>query len=334
MEFFNNHKNLFRTAFLLFAGLTLVVAILPALSNQANNRKLPDARELTDAEMEGKKIYIANGCVACHSQQVRNVDMDKMFGTRPGIAADYATSKRTDFWRNTATLMGTERTGPDLSNIGNRQPSLSWHLLHLYQPRAVVQRSIMPAYPWLFEEKTEIGPGDVEVKLPAAFSPADGKKIVAGKEALRLVAYLQSLRQVPLPDGTPDPAFLYARAKKTPVANGSSQLPDGLQLYAQYCQSCHQANGEGLPGAFPPLKNSPVVLGNDLDLYVNIIMNGYDPRPSYASMPAIGRNNDLTAEDLTAIINHERSSWGNKASPVSLADVKKIYDYIKSTENK
>jgi len=58
--------------------------------------------------------------------------MDKMWGERPSIAADYADLYRTDFWRNTATVMSTERTGPDLTSIGTRQPSIYWHLLHLY----------------------------------------------------------------------------------------------------------------------------------------------------------------------------------------------------------
>jgi cytochrome c oxidase cbb3-type subunit 2 len=92
--------------------------------------------------MLGKNVYIANGCVGCHTQQVRNVDMDKVWGERPGIAADYAGIKRTDFWRNTATLMGTERTGPDLTNIGKRQSSLAWNLLHLYTGRHWTQRQL------------------------------------------------------------------------------------------------------------------------------------------------------------------------------------------------
>ncbi len=54
-------------------------------------------------------------------------------------------------------------------------------------------------------------------------------------------------------------------------------MPDGETLYANNCMSCHQANGEGLKGAFPPLKNSPVVLGDNLELFVTIIMQGYDP---------------------------------------------------------
>ncbi len=153
MEYFNNHKKLFLTALGLFLSLTLLVALIPAIYNQDNNAPLPGAQQLTGDALKGKALYVANGCVACHTQQVRNIDMDKVWGDRPSIAADYAANHRTDFWRNTATLMGTERTGPDLTNIGNRQPSIDWQLLHLYQPRAVVKQSIMPAYQWMFEYK-------------------------------------------------------------------------------------------------------------------------------------------------------------------------------------
>lgn len=169
MDFFNNQRNLFVTAGALFILLTIFVAIMPALDNQTRNAPLPNAETMSEAARKGKALYIANGCVACHTQQVRNVDMDKVWGTRPSIAADYAAIGREDLWRNTATLMGTERTGPDLTNVGNRQPSLEWNLLHLYNPRAVVKSSIMPAYPWLFKTVENPMPNDVVVAVPAEF---------------------------------------------------------------------------------------------------------------------------------------------------------------------
>ena len=332
MEFFNNHKNLFLSALGLFLGLTLIVAILPAMDNQENNAPLPGSVPLSEDAIAGKNLFIANGCVACHTQQVRNVDMDNMWGSRPSVAADYAASTRTDFWRNTATLMGTERTGPDLTDVGNRQPSLAWNLLHLYQPRAVVEKSIMPAYPWLFETKEELTEEDVEVIVPEAYRKGVDGKIVASKEALQLVAYLQSLKQTPLPDGTPDPEFLYKRKMKPDMVAGINlDEPDGELLYSKFCQSCHQANGEGLKGAFPPLKGSEIVLGDDLELFVNIIMLGYDARPEYAMMNAVGTVNELTPEEVTAIINHEKTSWGNDAEKVSSEEVKQIMDFIKIT---
>lgn len=335
MEFFDNHKKLFRTALGLFVGLTIIVAIMPAINNQENNAPLPGYEPLSQEAYLGKKSFIANGCVACHTQQVRNVDMDNVWGSRPGIPADYAGISRTDFWTNTATLMGTERTGPDLTNIGLRQPSLAWNLLHLYQPRAVVEKSIMPAYPWLFEIKSELSEKDVEVVVPDAYRKGITGKIVATQEALNLVAYLQSLKQVPLPDGNTPKEFLYKKKEIPMVVNGNNaNLPDGKLLYTNNCMSCHQANGEGLKGAFPSLKGSPIILGDDLELLVNIIMLGYDARPEYAVMNAVGLDNNLTPEEVTAIINHEKTSWGNNAKTVTPEEVKKIMDFIKLTSNK
>ncbi len=329
MEFFNNHKKLFRTAFLFFAGLTILVAILPALNNQKNNQSLPGAEPLSADAVKGKNIYIANGCVACHTQQVRNVDMDKMWGSRPGLAADYADIHRTDIWRNTATLMGTERTGPDLTDVGNRQPSKDWNLVHLFNPRTVVKESIMPAYSWLFTIKKQPAKSDVIVNVPVAYLNGEEGKVVATKDALYLIAYLQSLKQVKLPDGTQAPDFLYKRQQETAGATGATKELNGTTLYTANCQSCHQSNGEGLPGAFPPLKGSPVVNGDNLELYVGIIMNGYSGRPGFGVMPPVGTNASLSSAEVTAIVNHERSTWGNNAKKVTEEEIKKIMDFVK-----
>jgi cytochrome c oxidase cbb3-type subunit 2 len=333
MEFFNNHTKLFLSAAALFTLLMLFVAIFPAVENQNNNAPLPNNIALTDDEMAGKKVFISEGCVGCHSQQVRNVEMDKMWGDRPNIAADYAGITRTSFFQNTATLMGTERTGPDLTNIGVRQPSIDWHLLHLYNPRAVVQQSVMAAHPWLFEIKEKPNPADIIVNVPAEFMDGKTGKVVATEKALQLVAYLQSLKQVALPDGTETPEFLYKKDKKIAEKGDNSDSGlDGAALYAANCQSCHQPNGEGLKGAFPPLKGSKIVLDENPELMVNIIMNGYNAREEYGVMPAVGTNNKLKPEEITAIMNHEKSSWGNNARKVTPEEVKKLMEVVKSAK--
>lgn len=330
MEFFDNHKKLFLVSATLFIGLTCVVAIMPAIHNQQNNHPLPDAIPLSPEALAGKAIFVANGCVACHTQQVRNVDMDKQWGTRPGMAADYAANQRMSVWQNTATLMGTERTGPDLTDVGNRQPSRDWNLVHLFNPRIVVPESIMPAYPWLFNWKAAPATGDVVVNLPAAYLQGKAGKYVASTEALQLIAYLQSLKQTPLPEGITAQEFLYARKQNQPAAgNSKDEELDGKTLYTTSCQACHQANGEGLPGAFPSLKGSPIVNGDNLELYVDIIMNGYDARQEYGVMSAVGTNMGFTEKEVAAIINYERSSWGNHGKKVSPAEIKKIMDFVK-----
>lgn len=334
MDFFNNHKQLFTAAFLLFLLLTLFVCIFPAISNQSNNEPLPNAIPLTEQAILGKAVFVANGCVACHTQQVRNVAMDKVWGERPGIAADYADNHRTDTWRNTATLMGTERTGPDLTNIGARQPSSDWHLVHLYNPRIVVGQSIMPAYPWLFSLKDKAVDGDVIVNVPDEYKDGDKGTVIATAEALQLVAYLQSLKQTRLPDGTPEPDFLYKKPDDLSggaAKRGAVKELNGAMLYTNNCQSCHQIDGEGLKGAFPALKGSKIVLDNDPELMVDIIMNGYSAREreGFGAMPAVGTNNRLKPEEVAAIMNHEKTSWGNNARKVSPEQVKKLMEQVK-----
>jgi cytochrome c oxidase cbb3-type subunit 2 len=266
--------------------------------------------------------------------------MDKMFGNRPGIAADYAHITRTSFWQNTATLMGTERTGPDLTDVGNRQPSKDWHLMHLYNPRSVVKQSIMPSYAWLFEVKENPTKEDVIVNVPAEFRNGQTGKVIATKKALQLLAYIQSLKQAPLPTAIKPMDFLYkettealsgtgtATASK-PGAAADPELLQGKTLYASNCQTCHQFNGEGLAGAFPSLKDSKVVIGDNLQLYVDIIMNGYDANDAYGVMPSVGKNMKFNEKQVAAIINYERTSWGNKGKKVSAEEVKKIMDSIK-----
>jgi len=336
MELFNNHKRLFGTATLFFVGLTVLVAIIPALNMQSNNAILPNAEPLSAEAVKGKELYIANGCIGCHTQQVRNVDMDKIWGSRPSIAADYAGIHRQDFWRNTATLLGSERTGPDLTNVGNRQASKDWNLVHLYNPRIVVPQSIMPAYSWLFEIKKVPAKGDVIVNIPPEYLQGETGKVVASDEALQLVAYLLSLKQTKLPDGTATPAFLYKKENKPDGGSSASKELDGVALYTANCQSCHQLNGEGLKGAFPPLKGSKVVQNDNPELMVNIIMNGYSGRiqEGFGPMPAVGTMNNLSAEEISAIMNHEKSSWGNNAKKVTPEEIRKLMDVVKATPQK
>jgi cytochrome c oxidase cbb3-type subunit 2 len=239
-------------------------------------------------------------------------------------------------------LMGSERTGPDLTNIGVRQPSQDWLLLHFYNPRAVVQQSVMPAYPWLFEVKDYAFPGDVVVHVPDEYRKGITGQIIATKEAMQLVAYLKSLKQVSLPDGKPVPVFLYARESKEPgitasaagVKATSAPKLDGAALYTANCSSCHQPNGEGLVGAFPALKGSKVVLDDNPEVQITIIMKGYNGRVNegYGVMPPVGTNNNLKPEEIVAIINHERTSWGNNSKQVTVDDVKKVIEGLKSTK--
>lgn len=180
---------LFILAFGILAFATLMLVIAPA----AQIRRQPPAPGLLDytpQQLAGRAQYVSQGCVYCHSQQPRApgqtlADMSRGWGPA-STAADYAYDR--------PHQLGTMRTGPDLLNVGARLPSRDWHLSHLYQPRAIFDWSIMPAYPFLFEVKKEAAQGDVVVRLTPQFQPA-GEVVVAKQEALDLVAYLQSLNR-------------------------------------------------------------------------------------------------------------------------------------------
>lgn len=149
-------------------------------------------KDYSAQELRGREIYISNGCMACHTQQpsttgAGRADAARGWG-RPSVAADY--------FYDRPTLLGTMRTGPDLFNVGDRIPSDDWHYGHLYQPRAYVPASTMPAYPFLFETlaSSEVLPGEYTVPLPdSAVPPAS--KVVPTQAAKDLVAYLRSMRR-------------------------------------------------------------------------------------------------------------------------------------------
>lgn len=231
---------------------------------------------------QGQHVYVANGCVQCHSQQVRqegytfdlvlnsvgtnpvkvaallprivsDIDAQKViasvsdtspqtlltnislnsaeeaqqrlkqvganaqpkfvplgadirrgWGVRLSVAADYL--------YDAPVQVGHSRLGPDLSNIGARMPDANWHLLHLYNPRTVVNGSLMPAYHYLFETR-RVGkqPSPNALKLAGKDAPPAGFEVVPKTEALQLVDYLRSLRvdmplfEAPLPMLAPPP---------------------------------------------------------------------------------------------------------------------------------
>lgn len=322
-NFHKNHRQLLITIFLVFFGLSMFIAVVPAYQMQENNAPLPTAAPMSEAELKGLNLFVSEGCVACHTQQVRNIEMDQVWGDRPSMPSDYFYSKkRLDIWRQSPSLLGSERTGPDLTNVGTRQPGDQWHLLHLFNPRIVVEESIMPAYPWLFRYEENPEEDIVSIEVPDEYRTAKGK-VVATEEAMQLVAYLKSLKQAPI---TEEVKFIPTKPKGTTVATNAGEdqkalLPDGAELYQNNCAACHQANGKGIPGAFPPLAGSKVVNEEDPEIFIRIILQGYDARPEYGQMPEFSR---LSDDEIAAIGNHERSSWGNNAAPISSEEVAEI----------
>ena len=181
-----NEVKLLSGAMVTLALATAALVVIPHM--QLSSVEPPEElKPYTSAQLRGRTQYIENGCVYCHSQQPRSQsqapDFKRGWGRAP-IAADY--------YYDNPHLLGTMRTGPDLFNIGARQPSADWNLGHLYQPRAYVPGSIMPSYPYLFELKDAAEPDDRVVNIPPGWAP-EGKIVVAKPEAIDLVEYLLGL---------------------------------------------------------------------------------------------------------------------------------------------
>ncbi len=149
-------------AMVILSGATALLVAVPYLLLK-DTPPPAGLKPYTAVQLEGRQSYIANGCVYCHSQQPRDSAQapDALRGWgRASVAGDYA--------YDTPHLLGTMRTGPDLLNIGARQPSRDWHLGHLYAPRAYTPGSIMPAYPYLFDVRSGRGPAGRGGGQPAA----------------------------------------------------------------------------------------------------------------------------------------------------------------------
>jgi cytochrome c oxidase cbb3-type subunit 2 len=309
---------------LVYACLAWMMAVWPG-TELSNLPAGPGVEPLTALQSEGRDVYVANGCSYCHTQQVRPLDEDKVFG-RPSAPGD--------FKYQTPELLGSERTGPDLTNIGVRQPSSVWQYIHLYNPRAVVPESIMPSFGWLFEVLDQAPPGVTPVPLPRSYAPTRGV-VVPAHTAEALIAYLASLKQPSwagseASSATAAAGTASAAAHENPTASRGAQEPDGFDaakgaaLYTANCSACHQAGGGGLPGVFPSLKDDAVVNKDDATKHIHVVLNGlHDARVGgtvYGSaMPPFAAA--LSDAQIADLIDYERSSWGNHGKPIIAAQV-------------
>jgi cytochrome c oxidase cbb3-type subunit 2 len=152
---------------------------------------------VSGVQAQGRAVYVAQGCVSCHTEQVRGLDdgadLLRGWGVRRTVARDYIYEQ--------PVLLGYMRNGPDLANIGSRKDpkdpnryTVAWHYKHLYDPRLVASDSIMPSYKFLFETRKIAGQQDADaLQLTGADAPPPGYEIVPTTEARELVGYLTTL---------------------------------------------------------------------------------------------------------------------------------------------
>ena len=250
---------------LILAAVVLVVIILPYADT---GKTVPSElfRTRTEAEAKGRDLYISNGCVYCHTQSIRAIDW--------GLGAERI-AEAGDYLKDRPILLGSQRTGPDLSQEGGEHPD-DWHLAHFINPRYTRPLSIMPPFEFLGDSNIEyltryvqslgLKHADRRMERQAEWK----KKAVAAYEAgvEENVAWLHEN----VPKGWRD--------VPTPYPATEAGLARGKKIYQDFCLGCHGAVGDGMgpaqPYIYPPPLNFTILKGRGISggiIYYQI-MNG------------------------------------------------------------
>ncbi|GJQ64713.1 MAG: bifunctional cbb3-type cytochrome C oxidase subunit I/II [Melioribacteraceae bacterium] len=135
---------LLSTVVVLIGGL---VEMIPTYAVESNIPTIASVKPYSPLELEGRDLYIREGCNNCHSQWVRP------FRSETERYGEY--SKAGEYVYDHPFLWGSKRTGPDLHRVGGKYGNL-WHYLHMEDPRSMSPKSIMPPYPWLIDQKLDM----------------------------------------------------------------------------------------------------------------------------------------------------------------------------------
>lgn len=175
-----------------FGGLAEIV---PLFHMQKTTTPVEGLKPWTALELEGRDIYIREGCHVCHTQMVRPFRAETERYGHYSIAGE-------SVWER-PFLWGSKRTGPDLARLTGKY-SDDWHRVHLYNPRDVVPESNMPAFPWLFQNTLDgRDTGRKMAVMQSLGVPYTDEQIATARQDVRgrteidaLVAYLQGLGRV------------------------------------------------------------------------------------------------------------------------------------------
>jgi len=186
------------------------IEMIPTFMVKSNIPTIASVKPYTPLELQGRDIYVREGCYLCHSQMIRP------FRSEVVRYGEY--SKAGEFVYDHPFQWGSKRIGPDLARIGGKYPN-SWHFNHMYEPSSISPGTIMPNYPWLFQNDldTAITPAKIRamqtlgVPYPAGYDKIanhdlmiqangiavnlgiDKIKIASNKEIIALIAYLQRM---------------------------------------------------------------------------------------------------------------------------------------------
>ena len=169
-----------------------LVQIIPLFFQDSLTEPVEGLKPYSALRLEGRDIYVREGCYVCHSQMIRPFRAETERYGHYSVAGEYIYDRPFQW--------GSKRTGPDLHRVGGRY-SDEWHRVHLINPRDVVPESIMPGYPWLEENKLDgsdiqakmetlrtLGAPYTDAEIEAAPATLEGKT-----EMDAMIAYLQGL---------------------------------------------------------------------------------------------------------------------------------------------
>jgi cytochrome c oxidase cbb3-type subunit I/II len=186
------------------------IEIIPTFLIKSNIPTITSVKPYTPLELQGRDIYVREGCYTCHSQMIRP------FRSETARYGEY--SKAGEFVYDHPFQWGSKRTGPDLHRIGSKYPD-SWHFNHMYDPTTMSPGSIMPAYPWLIDDDLDTSSTGAKIRAmitlgvpyPAGYDKIanqdlikqseaitaslekDGIQTLSNKEIIAVIAYLQRM---------------------------------------------------------------------------------------------------------------------------------------------
>ncbi|MDH3356971.1 MAG: cbb3-type cytochrome c oxidase subunit II [Desulfobacteraceae bacterium] len=273
---------------LILAAVTFVVVLWP----YANRDMTPSEifRPRTAEEEEGRSVYLANGCVYCHSQSIRTIDWGHG-AERIAQAGDYISDE--------PIALGSARTGVDLSQEGGEHPD-DWHIAHFINPRYTRPNSIMPPFEWL---------GMKKIKALTAYIQSLGMK-AADKRMERQQYWKKQVTKAYEAGPEHNVKWLAENVPEgwrnipNPYPTTPAGLARGHKIYQDFCLGCHSPIGDGMgpaqPYTYPPPLNFTILKGREISggiIYYQI-MNGI----TGSAMPYFKR--ELESEKIWDVGNY------------------------------
>ena len=277
--------------FSIFAFVALAIGgaveIIPMIFIKSNVPTIDSVKPYTPLELEGRDLYVKEGCYTCHSQMVRP------FRWETDRYGEY--SKIGEFVYDHPFQWGSRRTGPDLARAGfmggPMYKNAAWHYNHFMDPQKMNEQSIMPKYSWLAKKEIDVEmiPKKIRamqtlgVPYPEGYDQkavedlmlqaqlisedlkASGIEIAPTKQMIAMIAYMHKLGKDIMPAPAPPVAIdsaAVANIKEVTLLTSTEDMAAAKQIFTTICAVCHGPEGNGIPPAFPSFTDAVWINGN------------------------------------------------------------------------